>query len=88
MNTQDIRELRDEVKRNLHVYRGWTTDEYAQKDVDNRVDAIVALINSQILQARIESLQWALNDYNMPDTNTAKNLEDFINDLTKQQEGR
>lgn len=45
------------------------------------LDKLKAAIQRKQTEARIESIRWALNDYNMPDTNTRKNLEQFITDL-------
>lgn len=36
-------ELRAEILRNLHVYRGWTSDVDAKKDEKDRVNALLAL---------------------------------------------
>lgn len=38
-------------------------------------------VHQKTIEARIESLEWALTDYNMPDTDTAANLEQFISEL-------
>jgi hypothetical protein len=40
------------------------------------------MVEKEMSRARIEALQWALNDLNMPDTDTKKNLEEFIRDET------
>ena len=37
-------------------------------------------------EARIETLQWALNDYNMSDTDTKANLEQYIAELSQKEE--
>lgn len=42
---------------------------------------VQALIAIKVREARIETLQWALNDYNMPDTDTKANLEVYIAEL-------
>lgn len=64
------------------IYPEWSryTDEQQQEIRD-----LQALIAEAVLAARIESLQWALNDYNMPDTDTPKNLQGFIDDLEERQ---
>ena len=38
-------------------------------------------ITRLLAEARIDSLQWSLNDLNMPDTDTRKNIQGFIDDL-------
>ena len=38
-------------------------------------------IEALITEARIEALDWALNDYNMSDTDTRANLEQYIAQL-------
>lgn len=53
---------------------------------DKLMQLITADRKRVALEARIESLQWALNDFNMPDTDTKANLQGFINDLKAQQE--
>lgn len=57
--------------------------------IENRQDDFMRLIEQYGLEQRIDALKWALNDYNMPDTDTRKNLEEYISELqaTKPEKG-
>lgn len=41
--------LKDELKRNLQIYRGWTADNVALEDLDERADQILDLVISKVL---------------------------------------
>lgn len=58
----------------------WQLDDYLKAK-----KAIQALIAKECNKARIEMLQWALNDYNMSDTDTKANLEQFIAELSNKE---
>ena len=49
--------------------------------IDKAKKDIEALITKAVVEARIEALEWALNDLNMSDTDTKANLEEYIKEL-------
>jgi len=53
----DSQELRDKVKNELQVYRGWTSDISAREDLERRTDEIMALIESERAAAAKEALE-------------------------------
>ena len=51
------------------------------KQVDSIIlptDKLIFFIEALRIEARIEALKWALGDYNMPDTDTKKNIQWYI----------
>lgn len=65
-----------------HFMEGDDPDPQKYDDfLDNAYKAATQSIMALIVDSRVESLQWALNDLNMPDTDTKANLEGFIKDL-------
>lgn len=70
-----------DLARDINIYNDVTSEE---KQIQDYCDHTRPAIKHLIQKARIESLQWALNDYNMPDTDTKYNLEQFIKDLSEQ----
>jgi len=60
-----IKEDLDNLRDDAPVYPFWTVGD----------------IKALITEAKIEALDWALNDYNMSDTDTRANLEQYIAQL-------
>ena len=82
--------LREQIEKTLI---SWISDYGVALDAETKHSLLyrvvpfhMHLIEHYGLEQRIDALQWALNDDNMTDTDTRKNLEEFIRELERKKE--
>ena len=81
---KELQELVDKFINDIAVLRPYTR---VTKEAKRRLALLIAADRKRVaLEARIEALQWALSDFNMPDTDTQANLQWYITELKAQQE--